>query len=222
MKQRSLFDVISPIMTGPSSSHTAGAVRLGLLVRNIYKASPKKVTFVLYNSFAQTGKGHGTDKGLLAGFLGYNVESDKIKNIFNTTEAKAMEYDYKFEQNIDRHPNAVDFILEGNINMTVSGNSVGAGNVEITKIDDFSTKISGEYNTLLLFYKDKPGMISKVSTLIQAENINIASLDCDRNARGQTASMCICLDSAISEDIIKKIEAIDDVYFVRNIEKLEA
>ena len=222
MKQRSLFDVISPIMTGPSSSHTAGAVRLGLLVKNIYDATPKKITFKLYNSFAQTGKGHGTDKGLLSGFLGYNVDSEAIKNIFDTTEAKNIEYDFQYEQNIDRHPNAVDFILEGEINMKISGNSVGAGNVEITKIEDFSTKISGEYNTLLLFYKDKPGMIAKVSTLIQNKNINIASLDCDRNARGKIASMCICIDGDISQEIINNIKEIDDVYFVRNIKKLEA
>lgn len=222
MKQRSLFDVISPIMTGPSSSHTAGAVRLGLLARNIYKNTPQKVTFKLYNSFAQTGKGHGTDKGLLAGLLGFGVDSEYIKNIFDKEEAKTLTYGYEFEQNIDRHPNAVDFILEGEINMTISGNSVGAGNVEIVKIDDFSTRISGEYNTLLLFYKDKPGMISKVSTLIQNENINIASLDCDRNARGKTASMCICLDSEISNDMTKKIEEIEDVYFVRNVKRLEA
>ncbi len=222
MKQRSLFDVISPIMTGPSSSHTAGAVRLGLLVKNIYDATPKKITFKLYNSFAQTGKGHGTDKGLLSGFLGHNVDSEAIKNIFDTTEAKNIEYDFQYEQNIDRHPNAVDFILEGEINMKISGNSVGAGNVEITKIEDFSTKISGEYNTLLLFYKDKPGMIAKVSTLIQNKNINIASLDCDRNARGKIASMCICIDGDISQEIINNIKEIDDVYFVRNIKKLEA
>ena len=222
MKQRSLFDVISPIMTGPSSSHTAGAVRLGLLVKNIYDATPKKITFKLYNSFAQTGKGHGTDKGLLSGFLGHNVDSETIKNIFDTTEAKNIEYYFQYEQNIDRHPNAVDFILEGDINMKISGNSVGAGNVEITKIEDFSTKISGEYNTLLLFYKDKPGMIAKVSTLIQNKNINIASLDCDRNARGKIASMCICIDGDISQEIINNIKEIDDVYFVRNIKKLEA
>ena len=222
MKQRSLFDVISPIMTGPSSSHTAGAVRLGLLVKNIYDTTPKKITFKLYNSFAQTGKGHGTDKGLLSGFLGHNVDSEAIKNIFDTTEAKNIEYDFQYEQNIDRHPNAVDFILEGDINMKISGNSVGAGNVEITKIEDFSTKISGEYNTLLLFYKDKPGMIAKVSTLIQNQNINIASLDCDRNARGKIASMCICIDGDISQEIINNIKEIDDVYFVRNIKKLEA
>ena len=222
MKQRSLFDVISPIMTGPSSSHTAGAVRLGLMVRNIYKETPKKVTFRLYNSFAQTGKGHGTDKGLLAGLLGFNVDSEEIKNIYNSEKIKKLEYHYEFEQNIDKHPNAVDFILEGDINMTISGNSVGAGNIEIVKIDDFATKISGELNTLLLFYKDKPGMISQVSTLIQNENINIASLECDRNARGKTASMCICLDGEIPENIIENIQNIEDVYFVRNIKKLEA
>ncbi len=222
MKQRSLFDVISPIMTGPSSSHTAGAVRLGLLVKNIYDEQPQKVTFKLYNSFAQTGKGHGTDKGLLAGLLGFSVDSEQIKNIYNCELAQNIEYAYEFEQNIDRHPNAVDFVLEGDINMTISGNSVGAGNVEIVKIDDFSTRISGEYNTLILFYKDKPGMISKVSTLIQEENINIASLDCDRNARGQTASMCICLDSKISNEVIRKIQNIEDVYFVRNVKRLEA
>ena len=221
MKQRSLFDIISPIMTGPSSSHTAGAVRLGLMARNIYKEKPQKVIFKLYNSFAQTGKGHGTDKGLMAGLLGYSVDSNKIKNIFNDPEIKDIKYQYEYEQNIERHPNAVDFLLYGKINMRISGNSIGAGNIEITKIEDFSTKISGELNTLILFYKDKPGMISKVSTLIQKENINIASLDCDRDAKGKTASMCICLDSEISDSIIKAIEEIDDVYFVRNLKRLE-
>ena len=221
MKQRSLFDVISPIMTGPSSSHTAGAVRLGLLVRNIYKEIPEKVTFKLYNSYATTGKGHGTDKGLLAGLLGCHVDSEKIKNIFDTPEAININYNFEYEQNTDRHPNAVDFILEGKFNKCISGNSIGAGSVEITKIDDFTTKISGEYNTIILFYKDKPGMISKVSTIIQKENINIASLDCDRNARGQTASMCICVDGQIPQQVISEIEQIEDVYFVRSIKRLE-
>ncbi len=221
MKQRSLFDVISPIMIGPSSSHTAGAVRLGLLVKNIYELTPKRVKFILYNSFAQTGRGHGTDKGLMAGLFGYGVDSDHIKNIFTMHQVQNTVYSYEYAQNPDRHPNSVDFILDGEINMKISGNSIGAGKVEIIKIDDFDVKIRGEFNTLLLFYKDKPGMISKVSTLIQDENINIASLECDRNARGQTASMCICLDSEISADIINKIQKIDDVYFVRNVKKLE-
>lgn len=94
--------------------------------------------------------------------------------------------------------------------------------MEIVKIDDFVTKISGEYNTLLLFYKDKPGMISKVSDLIQRKNINIASLECDRNARGKIASMCICLDGELPENVIEEIRKINDIYFVRNVRKLEA
>ena len=219
MKQKSLFDVISPIMTGPSSSHTAGAVRIGLLARNIYKNPIKKINIRLYNSFAGTGKGHGTDKAILAGLLGYGVDSEKIKNIWEY--ANGIDYNYEREINIDRHPNSVDIEFEGDINMRISGNSVGAGNVEIIKIDDFSTKISGEYNTIILFYKDKPGMLSRVTGLIQEENINIASLECDRNARGETASMIISIDGDISEEVTDKIQKTEDVYLVRYINKLE-
>ena len=123
-------------MTGPSSSHTAGAVRLGLLVRKIYKTTPKKVTFVLYNSFAKTGKGHGTDKGLLAGLLGYGVDSEFIKNIFNTKEAQEIQYSYIFENNIDRHPNAVDFISRNwEINQTVTVK----GRIRVTSTEEKSS-----------------------------------------------------------------------------------
>lgn len=106
MEQKSLFSVISPIMVGPSSSHTAGAVRLGLMARNIYKNSFSKVKFCLYNSFATTGFGHGTDKGLLAGVLGYSVDDVIIKNIFDVVEN--VEYSYEYAQDISRHPNSVD------------------------------------------------------------------------------------------------------------------
>lgn len=96
MHQSSIIDIISPIMAGPSSSHTAGAVRLGLLARNIYKAKPQKVTFKLYNSYALTGKGHGTDKGLLAGILGFSVADERIKTVFDTVEAKEIDYSFEF------------------------------------------------------------------------------------------------------------------------------
>ncbi|MDD3437136.1 MAG: L-serine ammonia-lyase, iron-sulfur-dependent subunit beta [Candidatus Gastranaerophilales bacterium] len=222
MKQSSLFDIISPIMVGPSSSHTAGAVRLGILASNIYGATPKKVTFKLYNSYAQTGKGHGTDKGLLAGVLGFSVEDVRIKNIFDLPEAKEIQYKFEFLEDFNRHPNAVDFIFEGTQKMIVSGNSIGAGNVEITKINGFSVKLSGEYNSLVVIYKDKPGMISKISGLIQTEGVNIATLVCDRTAKGEDASMCICLDAALNYSVIEKIKKIDDMYVVRHVGKLES
>lgn len=221
MKQSSLFDVILPIMVGPSSSHTAGAVRLGLLARNIYGLTPKKVVFKLYNSYALTGRGHGTDKGLLAGVLGFSVDDVRIKNIFDSEESKEIEYEFEFLEDFNRHPNAVDFIFEGPHRMTVAGDSVGAGNVKITNINKFSVDISGEFNSLVVIYKDKPGIISKVTGLIQNEGINIASLTCERTAKGEDASMCICLDGALNYSTLEKIKKIDDVYLVRHVTKLE-
>ncbi len=220
MKNNSLFDVISPVMVGPSSSHTAGAVRLGLLARNIYAQPVKKITFRLYNSFAQTGKGHGTDKGLMAGLLGFGVDDVRIKKVFELPEAKEIEYNFEFLEDFNRHPNAVDFIFDGKNRMEIYAESIGAGNVRIRKINDFSVKISGVYDTLVLIYKDKPGMLSKVSGIIQGEKINIASLICDRSAKGEDASMCMSLDSGLNYSVVQKIKNIEDVYFVRHVGKI--
>lgn len=217
MEQKSLFSVISPIMVGPSSSHTAGAVRLGLMARNIYKSNFQKVKFVLYNSFAKTGFGHGTDKGLLAGVLGYSVDEVCIKNIFDIVEN--VEYSYEYREDISRHPNSVDIIFDDK--MTVSGDSVGAGEIRINNINGFSANIDGSYDTLLLMYKDVPGMISQVSDIIQKQKVNIASLHCDRSSKGGTASMYLALDVPVGDDVVEKVKRIKDVFFVTNIRKLK-
>ena len=217
MEQKSLFSVISPIMVGPSSSHTAGAVRLGLLAKNIYKSEFNKVRFVLYNSFATTGFGHGTDKGLLAGVLGYSVDDAGIKNIFD--RVKDIDYSYDYVEDISRHPNSVDIIFDDK--MTVSGDSVGAGEIRINNINGFSVNLNGTYDTLLLMYKDKPGMISKVSEIIQKQNVNIASLHCDRDSKGGSASMYLALDIPVGDDVVERVQNIKDVFFVTNIRKLK-
>jgi L-serine dehydratase len=204
-------------MVGPSSSHTAGAVRLGLMARNIYKHSFAKVKFVLYNSFATTGFGHGTDKGLLAGLLGYGVDDSIIKNIFNI--ANNITYSYEYIQDISRFPNSVDIIIDDK--MTISGDSVGAGEIRINKINDFSVNINGNYDSLLMMYKDKPGMISTVSDIIQKQKINIATLHCGRSSKGGVASMCIELDIPASEDIVESIKKLKDVFLVTNVRKLK-
>ncbi len=220
MRQSSLLDIISPIMVGPSSSHTAGAVRLGLLAKNVYDNEIEKITFKLYNSYAQTGKGHGTDKGLLAGVLGLSVDDVRIRDIFNSDIAKSIDYKFEYYNDFNRHPNAVDFIFEGKNKMQISGDSIGAGEIAIRKINEFSVKFTGKYNTLLLVYKDVTGMISKVSTIIQAENVNIASLHCDRSGKGETASMCICLDGDLDKNAIDKIKEINHLDMVRYVRKL--
>ncbi len=222
MRQPSIIDIISPVMAGPSSSHTAGAVRLGLLARNIYNSKPDKITFQLYNSYAATGKGHGTDKGLLAGVLGFAVDDARIKNVFDTSMAKTIEYSYEFLEDFNRHPNSVDFIFEGGLNMTISGDSVGAGEIVINKINKFSVNLDGKYNTLLLVYEDVPGVISAVTKIIQEDNVNIASLHCDRSAKGRDASMCICVDGELSQSCIDAVSALKDMYIVRYIKKLES
>ena len=217
MNNKTLFDVISPIMVGPSSSHTAGAIRLGLMARHIYSKPPKKVQFTLYNSFAQTGFGHGTQKGLLAGVLGYGVSDTAIKNIFNIVND--VDYSFDYAEDLSRHPNSVDIVI--NDEMKISGNSVGAGEIKITEINGFSVSISGNYHTILLMYKDKPGMISTVSNIIQSQNINIASLHCDRNEKGGTASMYIALDVPASDSVMSLISDIEDVYYTTQIRRLD-
>ena len=221
MKKSTLFDIISPVMIGPSSSHTAGAVRLGLLAKNIYKNTPKKVVFKLYNSYAHTGKGHGTEKGLLAGVLGLSVEDRRIKNIFESDIAKEIDYSFEYYDNFKYHPNAVEMIFEGENKMFIAGESVGAGEVAIRKIDDFNVKLTGKYNTLILVYKDMPGMISQVTSILQSKNINIASLICDRNAKGKEASMIISIDGNIDSSVVETVEEIPEIYFVSYVEKLE-
>ena len=221
MKKSTLFDIISPVMIGPSSSHTAGAVRLGLLAKNIYKNTPKKVVFKLYNSYAHTGKGHGTQKGLLAGVLGLSVDDRRIKNIFESDIAKEIDYSFEYYDNFKYHPNAVEMIFDGENKMFIAGESVGAGEVAIRKIDDFNVKLTGKYNTLILVYKDMPGMISQVTSILQSKNINIASLICDRNAKGKEASMIISIDGNIDSSVVETVEEIPEVYFVSYVEKLE-
>lgn len=221
MKKSTLFDIISPVMIGPSSSHTAGAVRLGLLAKNIYKNTPKKVVFKLYNSYAHTGKGHGTEKGLLAGVLGLSVDNRRIKNIFESDIAKEIDYSFEYYDNFKYHPNAVEMIFDGENKMFIAGESVGAGEVAIRKIDDFNVKLTGKYNTLILVYKDMPGMISQVTSILQSKNINIASLICDRNAKGKEASMIISIDGNIDSAVVETVEEIPEVYFVSYVEKLD-
>lgn len=215
----SLFDIAGPTMIGPSSSHTAGAVRLGLFARKIYGKNPKKVKFTLYNSFAQTGKGHGTDKGLIGGVLGFSVEDDRIKDAFSCAESSGIDVDFAYEIDPSKHPNEVDITFDEQ--MYVTGASLGAAKISITSIDGFKVDIRGDYPTLILIYKDQPGMIWKVTKFIQDTNINIATLDCARHGRGQEAFMSICLDSVLPEETLNKIKEISSIYYLRNIDILE-
>lgn len=221
-KTKTLFDVIGPVIIGPSSSHTAGAVRLGLIAGKIFGEKPQKVRFVLYNSFAKTGKGHGTDKGLLGGVLGYNVDDEKIKDSYKIAQNLSIEFEFEYRNDFNRHPNSVDIVFENAQNkMKISGNSLGAGEVVINKINGYTFNIDGDFSTLVLIYKDKPGMVYRVSALIQGQDVNIATMHCDRNAKGEEASMGICLDAPLPEYVVNELNKIDEIYLIRNIEAIK-
>lgn len=221
----SLFDIVGPVMVGPSSSHTAGAVRLANLARLIAAQPIEEVEFVLYNSFAKTFQGHGTDRGLVAGILGYLVDDTRIRDAFALADAAKLKYKITPYLAANHYsPNTVQFkmTLADGEKMSIVGHSIGGGKVYVSKIDEYNVSLKGVFPTLLMFYKDQPGMIWQVTKVIAERGINIASLHCSRKERGVHAFMEICLDSLLSEDAVAQIKAIPDVYIVRNIDKLSS
>ena len=131
--------------------------------------------------------------------------------------SKSIKYEYEYLEDLSRHPNSVDVIFN-NGEMEISGDSVGAGEVCINRINGYNFNINGDYDTLILIYKDKPGMVYRVTALIQGQDVNIASMHCDRHDKGKEASMGICLDSPLPEYILRKLHEIDEIYLIRNIE----
>jgi L-serine dehydratase len=225
MSGGSLFDIVGPVMVGPSSSHTAGAVRLANLAKLIAVQPIAHVEFILYNSFAQTYQGHGTDRGLIAGILGYGVNDERIRDAFQLAEQHALQYQMiPFTGANNYPPNTVVFnmTLQDGSPLRIVGHSIGGGKVYVSKIDDHNVSLRGEMPTLILFYKDQPGMIWQVTKILAERHINIATLTCNRNQRGVEAFMIITLDSLPPLEAVEEIKHIDDIYTVRCIDKLPA
>ena len=225
MSGGSLFDIVGPVMVGPSSSHTAGAVRLANLARLIVDQPIAEVEFVLYNSFAQTYQGHGTDRGLIAGILGYGVNDERIRDAFHLADQLGLHYRITPFLGANNYPpNTVVFNLKlaDGQNCRVVGHSIGGGKVHVSKIDDHNVSLRGELPTLLIFYKDQPGMIWQVTKILAERQINIATLTCNRTQRGVDAFMIITLDSLPPVEAVEGIRHIADIYTVRCIDKLPA
>lgn len=223
MSGGSLFDIAGPVMVGPSSSHTAGAVRLANLARLIAGQPVCEVEFVLYNSFAQTYRGHGTDRGLVAGILGFGVADERIRDVFDHAEAQGLSYLIKpFAGPNHYPPNTVMFnmVLSDGTSLQIVGHSIGGGKVHVSRINEHALSLRGEMPTLVLFYRDQPGMIWQVTKILAEEGINIATLTCNRNQRGAKAFMIITLDSTPSEAVSLAIRRIADIESVRCIDRL--
>lgn len=219
MKNYSLFDIIGPIMIGPSSSHTAGAARLGKIAKIIVGSEIVHVKFMLHGSFAETYKGHGTDKALVAGILGMEPWDDRLKESLTIAQEKKIGIEFLPTDLGDVFPNTVKMVITDASNVTsiVVGSSIGGGNVVITEIDGDEIEFTGMYPTLLIQHIDVPGMILKVCAVLYDHEINIVSLKVFRNAKAADAFMVFELDEGITEEQVEKIKQIPNIKKARAI-----
>lgn len=205
----SVFEVIGPNMVGPSSSHTAGAASIARLAWKMTHEKIKKVKFTLYGSFAQTYKGHGTDRALLGGMMGFETDDERIRDSFEIAEKEGLEFSFVANTiETEVHPNTVDMEIEdvtGRV-LTVRGESIGGGKVRLTRINGVKVLFTGEYHSLIVIHKDHPGVISKVTANLGECHVNIAYLRVYRENKGGIAYMIIESDEEITNEIVERIE----------------
>ena len=203
----SIFDILGPVMVGPSSSHTAGAARIGLIARQLFGRQPEKAVVYLHGSFAATGKGHGTDKALIAGLLGMKPDDLRIPHSFEIAGEMGMDFTIEPRDLRDAHPNTAQIIMEaGEKKMTMQAFSIGGGRIRVSKLDGIDVNFSGESNTLIVRNIDQPGRITEVAAALSNENINIATMQVFRDKRGGIAVMVVETDQVVPKSAIEGLE----------------
>lgn len=218
----SVFDVIGPNMVGPSSSHTAGAASIALLAKKMIGEKISKIRFTLYGSFAKTYKGHGTDKALVGGILGFETDDVRIRDSFSIAKEQGLDFEFvcNNEENEDIHPNTVDMDITGESGrrLTVRGESLGGGKVMLTRINGVKVQFTGEYHALIVIQRDHPGVVAGITSVLSSWDVNIAYLRVFREEKGGLAYTIVESDEEISEkavDVIKKNPAIKDIMLVK-------
>lgn len=213
MARLGVFDIIGPVMIGPSSSHTAGAVRIGRLARAISRGTPRKVKIWLHGSFARTYRGHGTDLALVAGLLGLDTGDERIKTAFDLAREKGLEFTIEPTDLGDVHPNTARLSVETAEGMTtvVTGSSIGGGNVVITEVDGFPVDLTGEYHTIVIHHHDEPGVVSRVTTVLALDEVNIARMKTSRQRKEADALMVIEVDQPGSPYVLPAITKLPQV-----------
>lgn len=217
MKTLGIRDIIGPIMIGPSSSHTAGALRIALMTRNLLSAPPVQVEFKLYGSFAHTYHGHGTDRALLAGMLGFPAEDVRIRDSFALAQKAHLAFEFVpvEEAQID-HPNTVDITVVDaqGTTTTVRGESIGGGAAHLTRLNGISVELNGEYHSLVVKHQDVKGALADIATALKRHDVNIATTRVFRERRGDVAYTVMETDEAIPELLIEEIRAHKAVHTV--------
>ena len=207
MQTYDLFDIIGPRMVGPSSSHTAGAARLGRMANKIAGGNVKHAHITLYGSFATTGRGHGTDKALVAGLLGMEPDDERLRYSMLLAKEADVDITLDFSDEIPDHPNTAEISIESDRGKLthVRGASIGGGSILITEINGMDVELSGDYPALIVRHRDMPGVINTVTMILANEHINVAFMRVFRHARRQDACMVIETDSPVSPRVCQLI-----------------
>lgn len=218
-----VFDIIGPIMVGPSSSHTAGAARIAAVTQKLLGEDIINASITLHGSFANTYKGHGTDRAIVGGLLGYKVDDPAIRNSFENAKNAGLRFTFETADLGDVHPNTALIKATGisGKKIKVMGSSIGGGRIIINRIDKFELEFTGQYFTLVIEYKDKPGIIAAVTSILGQNSINIAEMRVYRSFRGGTAIMIIETDQEIYKDLIEKINDISGMYNIVGLDAVE-
>lgn len=218
----SVFDVIGPNMVGPSSSHTAGACAIAYLAQKINNSTLKNVSFTLYGSFAKTYRGHGTDRALLGGIMGFSTDDIRIRDSFAIAKERGITFSFiPNDMDTDIHPNTVDIRMEnedGRV-MMVRGESTGGGKVRIVRIDQVQVDFTGEFNAVIIIQQDKPGVAAHITKCLSDLHVNIAFMRIFRESKGETAYTIVESDERLPEDIPMRLKTnphVHDVMLIQN------
>lgn len=215
LRYKSVFDIIGPVMIGPSSSHTAGAARIGKIVRSIFGEQPDTVDIYLYESFAKTYRGHGTDIALIGGLLDMEPDDERLADSLKIAHKQNMEVLFVPLKEKAEHPNLVKLLVsKGDRKLSVTGISIGGGNIQISELNGFKISLTMGTPTFIIVHQDVPGMIAKVTNLLSDTNINIGTMTVTRESKGEKAIMIIEIDHADIGDVTMKLVQIPHIYSV--------
>lgn len=221
-ERSSIFDMIGPVMIGPSSSHTAGVARIGRLAQRLFGSVPKQATITFYNSFSRTYEGHGSDRAIVAGLLGFSPDDTKIRESFSHAASAGLDYQFKAVFNASTlHPNSVRVLMEsGEQRMTVLGVSRGGGLISMVEIDGFSCNFDGNAHTLVVTALDVHGSIGFITSILAREDCNIATMTVNRSAKNDIAKMVMEMDSPVRPltlDYLRSLTWVKDVLYIEPV-----
>ncbi|MYL33103.1 L-serine ammonia-lyase, iron-sulfur-dependent, subunit beta [Pontibacillus yanchengensis] len=218
MKYKSVFDIIGPIMIGPSSSHTAGAARIGRVARDLFGREPKWAKIHLYGSFAKTYKGHGTDVAIVGGLLDFETYDQRISKSLDIAKEKGIKVQFYEEDAHTDHPNTARILIgDDDGDLELVGISIGGGKAEVIEMNGFELRLSGKNPAILVMHNDRFGAIASVTQLLAKHEINIGHMEVSRKEVGKEALMVIEVDQTISEEQLKELEQFEHILQVARV-----